>query len=195
MWPVRGKDEPTLDPVGTTTIDGITPSVLVVVDEPVPDEGDAGRSQECADDLGPDVAGHLRPWETATPGEGQRDRESPEESRGEQSGQEAVLATGYRIGDEAVAQEDEDEDAEHLPQVLFSPAFFGYRHYFLLLICDQMSRDDAFTMVPTSAPLHLLWRTYPRKKVLTCTLQSERIGQDFSLHVPPVAAGLFIAHE
>src|SRR6266576_5855152 len=73
MWPVRGKDEPTLDPVGTTTIDGITPSVLVVVDEPVPDEGDAGRSQECADDLGPDVAGHLRPWETTTPGEGQRD--------------------------------------------------------------------------------------------------------------------------
>src|SRR5438067_11089408 len=147
MWPVRGKDEPTFDPVGATSIDGITPSVLVVVDEPVPDEGDAGRGQERADDLGPDIAGHLRPWETTTPGEGQRDsrvemrsrdrparvdgqrnRESPEESRCEQPRQEAVLAAGYRIGDEAVAQEDEDEDAEHLPQVLFSPAFFGYRH-------------------------------------------------------------------
>src|SRR5437870_12240495 len=147
MWPVRGKDEPTLDPVGTTTIDGITPSVLVVVDEPVPDEGDAGRSQERADDLGPDVAGHLRPWETATPGKGQRDsrvqlrpgdrparadgerdRESPEESRCEQPGQAAVLATGHRIGDEAVPQAAEDNAAEHLAQVLFSPAFFGYRH-------------------------------------------------------------------
>src|SRR2546421_3279370 len=145
--PVRGKDEPTFDPVRTTTVDDRLGGVFVVVDEPVPDERDAGRSQERADDLGPNVARHLRPWETTTPGEGQRDsrvqmcprdrparvdgqrdRESPEESRGEQPGQEAVLATGYRIGDEAVAQEDEDEDAEHLPQVLFSPAFFGYRH-------------------------------------------------------------------
>src|SRR5256885_15582483 len=127
MWPVGGKDEPTLDPVGTTTIDGITPSVLVVVDEPVPDERDAGRSQERADDLGPDVAGHLRPWETTTPGEGQRDsrvqmrprdrparvdgqrdRESPEEPRCEQPRQAAVLAPGYRLGDAAVAHVDED---------------------------------------------------------------------------------------
>src|SRR2546421_459966 len=67
--------------------------------------------------------------------------------------------------------------------------------YFLLLICDQMSRDDACTMVPISAPFAPPLAAYPTKKALTCTLQSERIGQDFSLHVPPVAAGLFIAHE
>src|SRR4030081_611555 len=36
--------------------------------------------------------------------------------------------------------------------------------YFLLLICDQMSRDDACTMVPISALLHLLWRRIQQKK-------------------------------
>src|SRR5438309_11657036 len=73
MRPVRRVDEPTLDPVRATTIDGITARVLLVADQPVPDEGDARRAQERTDDLGADVAGHLRPWETATPGEGQRD--------------------------------------------------------------------------------------------------------------------------
>src|SRR5438132_1631330 len=52
------------------------------------------------------------------------------------------------LGDKAVAQEDEDKDAEHLPEVLFSPAFFGYRHLLPPPRCNQMSRDDACTMVP-----------------------------------------------
>src|SRR5437870_2242190 len=123
MGPVRGVDEPTLDPVRAAAIDHGLRRVLIVVDEPIPDERDAGRGQERADDLGYDVAGNLRPRETTTPREGQRhsgvqvrpghsparvdgerDRESPEESRPEQPGQEAVLATGYGIGDEAVAQ-------------------------------------------------------------------------------------------
>src|SRR6266550_8523660 len=142
--PVRGKDEPAFDPVRATTVDYRLGGVLVVVDEPIPDKRDAGRSQERADDLGPDVARHLRPWETTTPGQGhrygrvqmsardraarvdrKRDRESPEESRRQQAGQEAVRAAGDGIGDEAIAQEDQDEHSEDLPQILFSPAFFG----------------------------------------------------------------------
>src|SRR5205823_13282269 len=76
----------------------------------------------------PDSRRPIRPRPRPARVDGQRDRGSPVESRCEQAGQEAVLAAGYRIGDEAVAEEDEDEGAEHLPQVLFSPAFFGYRH-------------------------------------------------------------------
>src|SRR5437899_6731383 len=58
------------------------------------------------------------------------DRESPEKSRPEQPGQEAISVAGDGIGDETVAQEDQNENAEHLAEVLFSPAFFGYRHSF-----------------------------------------------------------------
>src|SRR6266699_6945093 len=86
----------------------------------------------------------------------QGDRESPEKSRPEQPGQEAISVAGDGISDETVAQEDQNEDAKHLPEVLFSPAFFGYRHSFCLLLFDKKSRDNACTMVPISAPLHLL---------------------------------------
>src|SRR5216683_5572386 len=60
--------------------------------------------------------------------------------------------------------------------------------YLLLLSFDQISRDNACVdgLAPFAPPL----ADVPKKKVLTCTLRSERIGQDFSLHVPPVAAAL-----
>src|SRR6266576_3694254 len=43
------------------------------------------------------------------------------------------IASGDGVSDETVAQEDQDEDAKHLAQVLFHPALFGYCHVFLLL--------------------------------------------------------------
>src|SRR5438105_4494489 len=57
--PVRGKDEPTLDPIRATAVDHRLGSVLVVVDKPVPDERDTGCAKERADDLRADVARHL----------------------------------------------------------------------------------------------------------------------------------------
>src|SRR5437588_3717320 len=147
MRPVRGEDEPALDAVRAAPVDYRLGRVLVVVDQPVPDEGDAGRCKERPDDLGADVARQLRPGEPTPPGQGQchrrvemsardraagvdreGDRKSPEKSRGQQPGQEAVLAARHRIRNEAVAEKNEDEDAEHLAHVLFSPAFFRYRH-------------------------------------------------------------------
>ena len=126
--------------------------MLVVVDQPVPDKRHAGSPQERADDLTPDVARDPRPREAPTKGQGQGDRrvqmrprdgaarvygkgdgESPEESRSQQPGKEAVLAASDGVGDEAIPKENEDEDAEDFAQVLFSPTFFRYGHVFLLL--------------------------------------------------------------
>src|SRR6267378_2817609 len=94
--------------------------------------------------------------------DGQGDREPPEKSRCQQTGLEAIAACPRDgEGDEAVAEENQNECSQHFGQVFLSPAF-GYCHYFLLLAFDQMSRDDACTMV--SPLLHLLWRATPRKK-------------------------------
>src|SRR4029077_2911724 len=114
--------------------------------------------------------------------DGEGDREPPEKSRPQQTGQEARPAcSSDRKGDKAIAEENQNECSQHFGQVLFSPAF-GYCHYFLLLAVDQMSSDNACQMIPPlcAPPLANGYN----KKVLTCTLQLERIGQDFSLQCP-----------
>src|ERR1700736_4289665 len=67
--------------------------------------------------------------------------------------------------------------------------------YFLLPLfltkCRAMTPDVGLDLAPFTPPLAGVYK----KKLLPCTLHSERIGQDFSLHVPPVAAALFITHE
>src|ERR1700732_1765165 len=80
------------------------------------------------------------------------DREPPEKSCAQQSGFEAV-PTGARDrkGDKAVAEENQNECSQHFCQVFLSPAF-GYRHLLPPPRFDQMSRDDACTMVPVLAP-------------------------------------------
>src|SRR2546425_13243317 len=88
--------------------------------------------------------------------EGEGAREPPEKSCRQQAGLEAIPACARnRVGDEAVAEENQKECSQHFGQVFLSPAF-AYRHSFLLPSFDQMSRDDACTIVPISAPLHLL---------------------------------------
>src|SRR6267143_6006012 len=114
--------------------------------------------------------------------DGEGDREPPEKSRPQQAGLEAVApCPRHGEGDEAVAEENQNECSQHFGQVLFSPAF-GYCHYFLLLAVDQMSSDNACQMIPPLCAPPFANRY--NKKVLTCTLQLERIGQDFSLQCP-----------
>src|SRR5438094_10206535 len=72
MRPVGGEDKPALDAIRTTTVDHRLGRVLVVVDEPVPEERHAGRGQERPDDLAADVTRNPRPRKAASKGQGDR---------------------------------------------------------------------------------------------------------------------------
>src|SRR5438874_3169744 len=149
--PVRPEDEPAIHAAHVAPRD--LASGLVRNDDPIPHEGHADGCDERADELGADVPGYLRPRETTAPRQGQRDgrvemcagyrtggvdgqgdREPPEKSRRQQAGLEAIAACPRdREGDEAVAEENQNECSQHFGQVFLSPAF-GYCHYFLLLV-------------------------------------------------------------
>src|SRR6202165_2581763 len=150
VGPVGPEDQPARHPDRVASNDVV--GILVGDDDPVPHERHANGRDERADQLGTDVPRHLRPGETTAPGQGQGDRrvqmcagnraaridgegdrEAPEKSRPQQAGLEAVPACPrHSEGDEAVAQENQNECSQHFGQVLFSPAF-GYRHCFFLL--------------------------------------------------------------
>src|ERR1700674_629520 len=147
--PVRPEDQPAQDAVIAASRDFV--GSLVRDDHPVPHEGHADGRDERADELRADVPRHLRPRKTTPPGQrqrdrgvqmrprnragrvdGERDRETPEESRSQQAGPEANPAGARRrIGDEAVAEENQKDRPQDFAQVFLSPAF-GYRHSFLL---------------------------------------------------------------
>src|SRR2546430_7207674 len=123
VGPVGREDEPAQDPVSAASDD--MAGLLRLQDDPVPDQADGRSREKRAKQLGADVARHLRPWETTTPGQGhryrrvnmcagngparidgERDRRSPEHSRREQASLEAVPACPrHGEGDETITEE------------------------------------------------------------------------------------------